>query len=345
MEELQMIINNKLKLGMVIKNYRELCSLLNLPVCTGNQKISQLKELDRYFDYVKEGNKFVITEMYSSPAEKVDKRKERGIYTKYIQIILMDMLLNHSEDGFTYVGTKSDLFLELGMLTDKYRKYDFGFLADLIPGLLDWQIEDYYDWTSKRLNEILNYSLEKLDDASLIECKITKIPYIQLNGDLIPVELTNEVIKQVLDIEKKALSKMELEFKSQVNSRNKWREFYYHRNQIAREYGFHKIQEMYQIIYLTNPMIQKLEKEKIELQKMLLNKEICEMLYRTSSTMINQRNNQAEKQLAYINSQRNKLLFGTRHELTKDELGIKYYENPEHHQVQIKNMIDHTIKL
>lgn len=347
MEELQKIVNTNLQLGMVVKNYKELCSLLNLPVLGGKQRTYQLKEIERYIDYVKEGHKYVITEIYESPAEKIDKRKERGVYTKYIQLILMDMLVNHSEnkDGYKYIGTKADLLLELGMITNKYRKYNYGFLADLIPGLLDWQIEDYFDWTSKRLNEILSYSLERLDDASLIDCKILKVPYIQENGILTPVELTSDITKEILEIENQVLKKMNLEYKSQVNSRNKWRDFYYYRNQIAKEHGYHKIQELYQIISLDNPMIEKLEKENRELQRLLLNNEICEMLSRTSQTMINTRNKQAEKQLEYLNSQKPKMLFGKRPNIEKEDYGIKYYNDPDEQKKKIQVMINKTIKL
>lgn len=70
MEELQKIVNTNLQLGMVVKNYKELCSLLNLPVLGGKQRTYQLKEIERYIDYVKEGHKYVITEIYESPAKK-----------------------------------------------------------------------------------------------------------------------------------------------------------------------------------------------------------------------------------------------------------------------------------
>lgn len=68
-----MTITN-LKVGETYKNYRELCSALDEPVKTSNSKKAQLKEWARYFDWSKEGNKFIITEIYLEPKEKVENR-------------------------------------------------------------------------------------------------------------------------------------------------------------------------------------------------------------------------------------------------------------------------------
>lgn len=53
-----------LELGMAVKNYKELCSLLKQPVLGGDSKKAQLKEFQRYFSYQKVGNKFLILDIY-----------------------------------------------------------------------------------------------------------------------------------------------------------------------------------------------------------------------------------------------------------------------------------------
>lgn len=60
--------------GLVAKNYKELCTLLGIEPCAGNSKKSQLKELERFISYHKEGNKFIVDEIYSEIKEKVDMR-------------------------------------------------------------------------------------------------------------------------------------------------------------------------------------------------------------------------------------------------------------------------------
>ena len=62
-----MINVSKLKKGMIIKNYKELCGLLDMRATSGNGKINQLNELKLYCEYHKDGNKFVIDEVYNNP--------------------------------------------------------------------------------------------------------------------------------------------------------------------------------------------------------------------------------------------------------------------------------------
>ena len=64
-----------LKKGMEIKNYRELCKLLNIKVKSSNSKKAQLKELERFCKYHKEGNRFIIDSIYKKVRDKEDNRK------------------------------------------------------------------------------------------------------------------------------------------------------------------------------------------------------------------------------------------------------------------------------
>lgn len=48
--------------GLVVKSYRQLCELLEIEITGGNSKKAQLKELERFVKYHKEGNKFIIDE-------------------------------------------------------------------------------------------------------------------------------------------------------------------------------------------------------------------------------------------------------------------------------------------
>lgn len=54
--------------GLIVKNYKEMCELLEETIKAGNSKISQIKEWERYFKYHKDGNKFVIDEIYEDVA-------------------------------------------------------------------------------------------------------------------------------------------------------------------------------------------------------------------------------------------------------------------------------------
>lgn len=71
---MQMINSNTLKPNQLFKNYRYLCNYLNEEIKTGCSKQSQLKEWERHFSYKKEGNKFIITEVFDIPKGKIDNR-------------------------------------------------------------------------------------------------------------------------------------------------------------------------------------------------------------------------------------------------------------------------------
>lgn len=67
---------NELYKGQVVKNYRELCKILNIKQTGGSAKKSQMKELARFVKYHKDGNKIIIDEIYKEPLEKINGRIE-----------------------------------------------------------------------------------------------------------------------------------------------------------------------------------------------------------------------------------------------------------------------------
>ena len=82
-------VQHTLQTGMVVKNYKEMCSLLNEKVTTGEAKQIQLRNWERFFKYKKEGHKFMITEILEKPLEKKDKRDagNRSLFVKDIACI------------------------------------------------------------------------------------------------------------------------------------------------------------------------------------------------------------------------------------------------------------------
>ena len=63
------------------KNYKAICEAMGWEITSGNSKKKQLKELERCCKYHKEGNKFVIEEIYKQPSKNI-KRKVREEYKK-----------------------------------------------------------------------------------------------------------------------------------------------------------------------------------------------------------------------------------------------------------------------
>lgn len=122
-----------LKVGQVIKNYRELCGLLEVKTKTGGAKINQLKELEQYVIYHKEGNKFVIDEILNKEYKgreigktlsgKEDKRTmgNNNEQAKCIRYLLCNLLSNYHLEQDEVVGfSKGTLLRNLLMINDNY---------------------------------------------------------------------------------------------------------------------------------------------------------------------------------------------------------------------------------
>ena len=112
-----------LKNGQVLKNYKELCKVLDIEPKDGNTKKAQIKELERYCKYHKEGNKFVIDEIFSKELEKVDKRTlgNNNNQAKCIRYLLLNLLSCYKIDQDEVIGFSKGLLLrKLYMANENY---------------------------------------------------------------------------------------------------------------------------------------------------------------------------------------------------------------------------------
>ena len=58
----------------IYKNYKELCKAMEWEEKAGNSRVKQLKELESLCEYHKEGNKFIIDEVFENPIPIKDGR-------------------------------------------------------------------------------------------------------------------------------------------------------------------------------------------------------------------------------------------------------------------------------
>lgn len=68
-----------LEVGKKYKSYRELCEALGVNPRAGNSKKAQMKQINANIDYTKEGNGFIIREVYIIPEEIEDGRAGRQV--------------------------------------------------------------------------------------------------------------------------------------------------------------------------------------------------------------------------------------------------------------------------
>lgn len=158
--------------GMILKNYKELCSVLEIEPIGGNKKQSLLKDLNRYIKYHKEGNKFVIDEIYKEVKEKVDKRFN-GNNTKYaddIEYLILTLLDKFKISKDEKVGfSKNFLYSYCGLSNENYRLVKGNTLK--FSQLIDMPVQtinECFEYTNNRMLKTLQSALNRMKRQSFI---------------------------------------------------------------------------------------------------------------------------------------------------------------------------------
>jgi hypothetical protein len=175
-----------LKSGMIVKNYNELCKILEIKATTGNSKIAQLNELKRYCDYVKNGNKFFINKIIDTNYIKTENRgKSEGsrnnIYGKYVEALILDLLVRQYKDGSRKIYMSKDRLLQsLSMINENYTycKFNHEKFAKYIEADNE-NVKEFYSLTNSNLLDAVERALKSLNNKFLVEWKevITIVKY------------------------------------------------------------------------------------------------------------------------------------------------------------------------
>lgn len=168
-----------LETNNIIANYKKLCEELNDKVLTGNAKLSQLKELERYFKFHKSGNKFVFTEIYSEIKEKVDGRKNtkgnNNVYGKYIEQLVLDLLVQKyqtTQERKIYLS-RDKMLRSLDMINDNYSfgKFNREILSDYISADSE-NVKEFYMLNNRNLYETVERAFKSLENKCLVSWKL-----------------------------------------------------------------------------------------------------------------------------------------------------------------------------
>ena len=207
----------ELKVGQVFKNYKELVAFFDEEVKNGGtSKKAQLENFKRYFDYEKQGNKFIITEIKDVPTEK----KLQGKDATYG--IELDALFKNSLGSKRY--TNRHLYTKLLPIVDSKNNEEF--FEDNASDLTliyncnndDSLIQDYRSKMLRTLTVDIDRSLNRLAKNDIITCEdIIVGQYIQYDKSIIANP--NEVKYFVLtDSECNKVEKFEREAREELNA-------------------------------------------------------------------------------------------------------------------------------
>lgn len=195
---------NNLKEGMILKNYKELCNVLDVKPTTGNGKINQLKELELYCNYHKEGRKIIIDKIFNNPTITInDLLKTRNSkYIKLIANIIVGYMYNNKADIFNNIPLLK--FLEiLGITNNNYSivnrfKKEFSQLYDIKMASIFY----FYSNTKNDFKRIVERCLNNLQSRSVLFWKKC-IMIVDKNGNVYRADKETE--KEILRTQKETL--------------------------------------------------------------------------------------------------------------------------------------------
>ena len=104
-----------LKEGQVIKNYKELCKVLEIESKKSNDTRARKRhheEFARHFEYEKQGQKYIITKIYDNPKKKIEKRGGNNL--KYKDVLSPKELSNEFDGFYVYRHMINDEVIYIG---------------------------------------------------------------------------------------------------------------------------------------------------------------------------------------------------------------------------------------
>lgn len=272
---------SKLVIGMVIKNYKELCTILNEETRAGKSKQLQLKNWKRYFDWEKDGQKFIIVDIYDTPLPKEDLRRKgnNSIYKNYIELILLQYLSKQA--GYRKTFTKRNWLELLGMINNKYGKEPKNKLKQLDYSINDQEITLFYIRSNKKLERVLHDALSNLQREKLIIVEYeTVIVSVDERGREHRFIANDYQKKKILQTERYILKNV-MQYKNMfyVYIKNKSNEYYNKVNGKLNElYGWKYYYKQIKIIYDQPNIVDAIPSKEVMLQKEILNSKIVEFL-------------------------------------------------------------------
>lgn len=158
--------------GLVIKNYKELITLLGEEVKSGNAKIRQIKDLEQYCQYRKEGNRFIIEKIYKNPIIRPKFRtigRINGNWKEYNQFKVN--YNNRNDIGIYYILSKDkDIYIgsTISGFRTRFKEHYHGY---------DERMQHTYELLQNGGEFFILHDMKGIEDEALI--RMVENEYIQ----------------------------------------------------------------------------------------------------------------------------------------------------------------------
>lgn len=245
-----------LKPGMILKNYKELCRALEIEPSTGNKKKSQIKELERHVKYHKEGNKFVIDEVYKEVKNKMDKRTNgnNNDLSKNLRYMILHLCHKNKLRGKVEIGySKTFLYSYCGMINENYRdtKGNKKAFAQYL-NLEQLAIEECFEYTDDRMGQSLRRALSTLTNTNKALGYRYGYNYV-LSSEIHHMTADIDLETIIRDVENKTMKQMKMNRYDRIYASGRWDDFKFKViNTLKNEYSlyFKDLKYYYNVIVL-----------------------------------------------------------------------------------------------
>lgn len=190
--------------NQIIKNYKELCSILEIKETTGGARQKQLKELSTYCRYEKNGNKYIILEIYKSPIIALSDLKQTK-YIKQLSNIIIEYLYNNNNNIqiplfklLTVLGIANSNY----EVVNSYRK-EFSQINNIQLASIYY----FYSNTKMEFKRIVERCLNNLRSRRVLNWSICTMVIDTENKTIYKADKETEEL--IIDTEKMALEELE----------------------------------------------------------------------------------------------------------------------------------------
>jgi len=236
-DEENILINNnknKIKLGIPYKNYQEVCKTLQISIKSGKAKESQIKKIQSYLKYHREGYKWIFEMIYKIPKKIKDDRQvgNYNIFNLHIQKLILDLMafqFKNNKKKNIFLST-SKLMESLALVNKYYNIYkENNILLAKNLNIKQQNIAEFYNNTYGNLKKAIESALKQLDNKALIiwENVITIASDKKIDGQITEVHAiaTQEEKELIIQAEKIILKEMGYTNKKDVFLYGQWHFF------------------------------------------------------------------------------------------------------------------------
>ena len=160
---------NNLQEGQTIKNYKELCTILEIKSTTGGSKVKQLEELQLYCNYHKYGHKYIIDNIVETPVITLDDilKNKNNKYITLVANIILEYLYNEPSELKEIPLLR---FMELLGLTNTNYKNGGRYKKELsqLYDIKIFSIYYFYSNTKNQFKQLIERCLNNLQKRSIL---------------------------------------------------------------------------------------------------------------------------------------------------------------------------------